>query len=172
MVCNYGQWVELQQSKHPTSRCTSWSSKFSRNTRDLRHCILYPWTWYVLINSLNHMTNFAPKHRALLLWNGTYTIQVANKVLQACGIVTSDLAPVCFEDNQLCLIYKYDSPLAAGTDLGSPNCPTSNPGANCFASFLALHLTQASSAYLEVNTLRLSLFFCYSRYIFREHGSG
>ncbi|KAI0820033.1 exo-beta-1,3-glucanase [Trametes gibbosa] len=38
----------------------------------------------------------------------------------------------------------------AGTNLQANNCPTSNAGGNnCFAAFLALHLTPSSSAYLE-----------------------
>ncbi|KDQ52486.1 glycoside hydrolase family 55 protein [Jaapia argillacea MUCL 33604] len=36
-----------------------------------------------------------------------------------------------------------------GTDLQQSNCPTSNPNNNCYAAFLGLHLTSASSAYLE-----------------------
>jgi len=40
---------------------------------------------------------------------------------------------------------------AAGTQLQT-NCPTSGANANnCFAAFLALHLTSGSTAYLEVN---------------------
>ncbi|KAI5124386.1 hypothetical protein M0805_008989 [Coniferiporia weirii] len=39
---------------------------------------------------------------------------------------------------------------ALGTDLTSSNCPnTTTTGTNCISSFLALHLTPASSAYLE-----------------------
>ncbi|TDL27296.1 exo-beta-1,3-glucanase [Rickenella mellea] len=39
---------------------------------------------------------------------------------------------------------------ALGTNLGSPQCRSqTSTGSNCFAAFLALHLTPASSAYLE-----------------------
>ncbi|THH06760.1 hypothetical protein EW145_g3870 [Phellinidium pouzarii] len=39
---------------------------------------------------------------------------------------------------------------ALGTDLDSSSCPaTTTTGSNCISSFLALHLTAASSAYLE-----------------------
>jgi glucan 1,3-beta-glucosidase len=41
---------------------------------------------------------------------------------------------------------------AAGTNLEGSNCPSSGSGgtANCMAAFLGLHLTSASTAYLEV----------------------
>ena len=39
-----------------------------------------------------------------------------------------------------------------GTNLQASNCPTSGSGGNnCFAAFLALHMTPSSSAYLEVS---------------------
>ncbi|KAJ6522797.1 exo-beta-1,3-glucanase, partial [Mycena vulgaris] len=40
---------------------------------------------------------------------------------------------------------------ATGTNLGTANCPSSGSGGttNCFAAFLGLHLTAASTAYLE-----------------------
>lgn len=42
-------------------------------------------------------------------------------------------------------------PTEIGTNLQANNCPTSGSGGNnCFAAFLALHLTPSSSAYLEV----------------------
>ncbi|KAG5340340.1 hypothetical protein C0989_002151 [Termitomyces sp. Mn162] len=44
---------------------------------------------------------------------------------------------------------------AAGTNLEANQCPSSGSGGttNCFAAFLALHLTPASSAYLEAGDL-------------------
>lgn len=49
--------------------------------------------------------------------------------------------------------------LAAGTNLQYSQCPKDGSGGttNCMAAFMGLHLTPASSAYLEVNTLMLSL---------------
>lgn len=42
---------------------------------------------------------------------------------------------------------------AAGTNLQTSQCPNSGSGGttNCFAAFLALHLTSQSTAYLEVS---------------------
>ncbi|KAF8201630.1 exo-beta-1,3-glucanase [Pholiota molesta] len=38
---------------------------------------------------------------------------------------------------------------AAGTNLGPSQCPKGSQGTNCFAAYLALHLTTSSTAYLE-----------------------
>jgi hypothetical protein len=38
----------------------------------------------------------------------------------------------------------------AGTNMQSSQCPTMSPGSSCYAAFLAVHLTSASSAYFEV----------------------
>lgn len=61
--------------------------------------------------------------------------------------------------------------LAAGTNLQYPECPAGNLSPDCQAAFMGLHLTQGSSAYLEVGSLststwNLSLSCC------REPGSG
>lgn len=44
---------------------------------------------------------------------------------------------------------------AAGTNLEPSTCPSDGSGgiANCFAAYLALHLTPKSTAYLEVRLL-------------------
>jgi len=48
---------------------------------------------------------------------------------------------------------------AAGTNLQDGQCPKSGAGGttNCFAAFLALHLTSQSTAYLEVSVRQMSL---------------
>lgn len=46
--------------------------------------------------------------------------------------------------------------LAAGTKLQYAECPAGNLSPDCQAAFIALHLTQGSSAYLEVRNLSTS----------------
>lgn len=46
----------------------------------------------------------------------------------------------------------------AGSNLQASQCPTSDTSNNnCFAAFLALHITQYASAYLEVKDITRSL---------------
>lgn len=42
--------------------------------------------------------------------------------------------------------------LAAGTNLQYPECPAGTLSPDCQAAFMGLHLTQESSAYLEVSS--------------------
>jgi hypothetical protein len=87
-------------------------------------------------------------------WYVGLTRQVSGRTLVAkaldSNLFLKDLEEVSQHPVDL-LLYLNDS-LAAGTGLQYSQCPSSGSGGttNCFAAFLALHLTSGSTAYLEV----------------------
>lgn len=74
-------------------------------------------------------------------------------VVLVCGILISGTCLFKYLEGGFVLTLMVDRlGGAAGTNLQDGQCPKSGAGGttNCFAAFLALHLTPQSTAYLEV----------------------
>lgn len=74
----------------------------------------------------------------------------------------SDLEEVISFSHLLETVQSIDlGEIAAGTNLEAATCPSGSDNAACMAAFLALHLTPASTAYLEVSTHNIASFSCH-----------
>lgn len=99
--------------------------------------------------------------QARLLLNGMSDNLMDKMVVLACGTLISGLCVCPVVVVAFLTVGRFDRlGGVAGSNLQTSQCPSSGSGGttNCFAAFLALHLTSRSTAYLEVSARSQSYF--------------
>lgn len=160
VVCDRWEGVSIPRYRKPPTGCSSGREWLTGLDRDHWYAVHNCWSRYVFARSCSLSWSEPPIAPGAIVveWN----VKQPNGQNGGAGMWDSHIRFVnVFQPSRYGLWPRLVCRLggAAGTNLQDGQCPKSGAGGttNCFAAFLALHLTSQSTAYLEVSVRQMSL---------------